>query len=747
MEEQFQTKMETDETDNLKFVGEELKPKGDIQQQQSIKVEEMLVSLDKEPEKIMVLDNVLDKATIAKRQLELLNHKERKPRKQNITNTEKQITVKSDKGDEASYILSSRDQSETITRVEPLKIPHNSNLSSSILSRAEFNNVILTKVVKNENIRVSSTSKHEDFVGTIEIPQELILSQELTSSSRIIINESQPQLQSQELIDILEGNETDQPETYEIVDPAANNNVNRDNEGDFENYQILEELEFMNDETKKMNDREIALNQIRNLPVKNRGKAKSQGITRKTATKNLVQTLVSEWSDDDKNDSENGKVSSTTLTYELLNNQAGTSKVSSPIILNQIILNKQEVKEPKSSVKILNMEILTKDQEIKIDIKPEIKILNKEAPHSSNSGFINQAVMNKIKSKLPEPKILNKLAPKADDPPLKTSRVIKRKTIWDPSDRSLSAPEIKPKLPAGITIKKVTSLIKEEIVPEVEVLQVKAESEDPAIKVTVTSNKKPVKKKSEIEKLLGDEGAVNMLNSLENPTPIVQEQPDDVAEKPKKPVKKETPKVKKTPPIVSVAKRQKPPVIDISKAQKKTPAKKKKNDTGWDYVYNNQCDDSMIIRRRSNSSYSSSAPTSPRRLSLDQNGSGEGKSSASIDGTFEFKQPPGKVPQSPAAEILTPNLIAEMKGKMKKVINKAQNKKVDKEVVVNQSAKKRAASVGLDEPVSKGSRVSERKSNSGEYKEIQLKRFDAYVEIVLLPQERGDLNVLTNEVS
>ena len=758
MEDQFQAKEEADENGVLKFASEELNLKPEIQQQQSEEDEEMLlVPLnDKGTEPSLVLDEVLDVASIAKRQLEILNTKERKPRKQNISNTEKQITVKSDNGGEASYILSSlNDESETITRVEPLKIPHISNLSSSILSKAEFNNVIMSKVVRNDSIRVSSTSRHEEFVGTIEIPQELILSQEMSTPGKIVLNESQPQLQSQELIDILEGNETDHTETYEIVD-QANNNVDHVVEGDYENYEILEELDITED-TKKLTEREIALNQIRNLPVKNRGKAKSQGTTRKMPQKNLVQTLVSEWSDDEKDDSDNGTVSSTTVTYELMKNQAGPSKTGGPIILNQLILNKQpEAKEPKNSIKILNMEVLSKDQEFKVDMKKEVKILNKEAPISSNSGFINQAVMNKIKSKLSEPKILNKLAPKADEPPMKTSRVIKRKTIWDPSDRSLPTPDNKPKLPAGITIKKITGLVKPELtpvkIPDVDLIPLKEETEGPIAKISVVTNKKPTKKKSEIEKLLGDEGAINMLNSLENPAPI-PEQPEAVAEKspekPKKLVREKTPKPKKTSPVVPATKKQKPPPVDISKAQKKTPAKKKKSDTGWDYVYNNQCDDSMIIRRRSNSSYSSSAPTSPRRLSLDLTASGsvEGKSSASIDGTFEFKQPPGKVTQSPADEILTPNLIAEMKGKMKKVINKVQNKKVEKEVVFKESAKKRAASVGADEPVNKASRVSERKSNSGEYKEIQLKRLDGYVELVLLPQERGDLNVLSNEVS
>lgn len=180
--------------------------------------------------------------------------------------------------------------------------------------------------------------------------------------------------------------------------------------------------------------------------------------------------------------------------------------------------------------------------------------------------------------------------------PFRRTRVVKKKIIWDPDApetqfsyaslvqssakkstlqrKSRATPTPTPKKSETPTPKAVTPL-----------LRGKRRSETP----TILNNKK---KKSEIDKLLGDEGAANMLHSLENEksekdTTVKKEAPNQSVEKQ---TKRETPIKKRGPKPKSAA-------------------------SSWDYVYKQRNDDAMIIRRRSNSSYSS---TSPRRLSLEQ---------------------------------------------------------------------------------------------------------------------------------
>lgn len=147
------------------------------------------------------------------------------------------------------------------------------------------------------------------------------------------------------------------------------------------------------------------------------------------------------------------------------------------------------------------------------------------------------------------------------------------------------------------------------------------------------------KKNSELDRLMGDEGAVNMLNSLEKfeaalgssetkpSRPMMRSRAATICEKVcilnkfkfsvcninmiillfQLPRKQTPPPVRTSPPTGSNQQNSK---------NKRTP--KSRASATWDYVYKKKkqdFDDSLIIRRRSNSSYSSTA--SQNRLSLD----------------------------------------------------------------------------------------------------------------------------------
>ncbi|KNC26274.1 hypothetical protein FF38_01163 [Lucilia cuprina] len=127
------------------------------------------------------------------------------------------------------------------------------------------------------------------------------------------------------------------------------------------------------------------------------------------------------------------------------------------------------------------------------------------------------------------------------------------------------------------------------------------------------------RKNNELDRLMGDEGAVNMLNSLEkleaslgpgetkSTRPLMRSRAATICEK--LPRKDTTPPARRAPTPTSA---------NQPTTTKGKRATKSRASSSWDYVYKKKkqdFDDSLIIRRRSNSSYSST--TSLNRLSLD----------------------------------------------------------------------------------------------------------------------------------
>lgn len=563
------------------------------------------------------------------------------------------------------------------------------NLSSPIVSKAELENEIRKKIVKQDSIRKN--------VGAIEIPHELILSG-LNPIPSTSVSEEAAQLHDQELIDILEGKSGDENEMFELIHPDGRVElVQSDGKVAIEevggtSFDIVSEESKLSETKAKLLEREIAIRQIASLPVRKNKKSTKAGTSKPNQTS--LQSLAAEWTDEDE-------------------------------MILEVVNMEDDKGEPK--IKILNMTILNETPEVKQKVvsKADHKILNKEAPQNA-------------------PVILNINASPGETPAtFKRSRVVKKKEIWDPSETKSAAVDKKAiplNLPPSITIKKLT---KESI----------AKSSSPAELPTVETSSKQVakkgKKRSEVDKLLQDEGAVNMMYSLERENnnedvPDIDVKPDQkqLVDKSQeksllvtkaKTIKNVVMKQSASPPEVKTqgrgrAKRDQTPVKQEAEViVKKTPAsgsqrkqKKADNCATWDYIYSQtqaSCDDAMIIRRHSNSSYSSSA-ASPRRLSVDINDSFESPPSSANNmkqEAFEFTKPPQKSTKCPADKLLNKDFVDELRGKISNVLTK--NK--EKPQTITAKGRKRAATQSADISAPPVKRASERRSN-GDHKEYRL---------------------------
>lgn len=214
------------------------------------------------------------------------------------------------------------------------------------------------------------------------------------------------------------------------------------------------------------------------------------------------------------------------------------------------------------------------------------------------------------------------------EPTFRRSRIIKKKIIWDPDapETAINYASLAHTSGAGPAkrARKMSTRKTEQISDEDSFV---AEETTPLAPAT----KK--KKSSEIDKLLGDEGAANMLNSLHrgnnNNNKVDGMSPGKIPRS--KAVKVEPQSVQTTPVLPVKAKAAKSKELPEPSPQKQLQNANKKNGTpkaaaagkkrgpktseSWDYIYKSRPDDCMIIRRRSNSSYSSTA--SLNRTSID----------------------------------------------------------------------------------------------------------------------------------
>lgn len=484
--------------------------------------------------------------------------------------------------------------------------------------------------------------------GVSEIPKEFITGSALTP--QIYVQNTSKPLQNEDLLAILEGND-DSFEENKSADTA------------------------MTAEEEKV----VALKQMMSLPVNPRGRrpnpAKAKKKEAKPKTSNLVNSLVSDWSD---NDSKKGE-------------------------------SEGESEKPK------------------------------QTPKSSKPvAVINQQIDSERSER--------------------RSRIIKKKIIWDPD-----APE---------TAFSYASLV-QTAPKKAKIAQTKAKETDESNEVrkrkSDSTSPATVKRKrvGEIDKLLADEGAINILNALKHennnadlsdtdslhmektPSKRIARKVNSEANDASSPRQNESTKPDTTNQTKNVRKPKNATVAVKKETKKRGSSKSPAASSSWDYIYNDTLgqrgDDSMIIRRRSNSSYSSTASL---RLSIEGTPNENDKMSDSNEKTFEFAKPIVKKNSANETPPQRQLILSDLRGKAdKKSISKADGENVVRrssraavvENVESNNVKAVAEQQKKQETQSNKRKASEKANDTTTYTEISVKMLKHCAHIVLAPSVCGKL--------
>lgn len=550
-----------------------------------------------------------------------------------------------------------------------------------------------------------------ESAGTIEIPKELILGSEELHSS-VLLNAGTP-LKNEDLLAILEGSD----------DETVNNGSH---------LVVAGKTVFMNKETEK----ELAMKQILSLPPKPKG--------RRPKPKPPVDEVVVK-----KETAASKKASANELVNSLVMDWSGGS-----------------------------------DSESKAEDDPAEKPPKKLKPLPKKSPTV-------INTKAPSP-----VAPVA----FKRSRIIKKKIIWDPDAPETAVSYASLIQPSAAFIKKTQSMTSAtakksdapppRILNKIPALQQQQEAAAAAaassnkskevlakkrVQSTPSPNAMKKRKVSEIEKLLGDEGAANMLNALkqENNNTDSSEQdtsPDGVARKDadspspngEEKYNPRQPRIKRPQTPLKVA--------QPSVAAKKEPVKRKKaaNATAsnsWDYIYSNRDDDALIIRRRSNSSYSSSAsntrlsidgPVAPKLTKTGKVPGKLGRPRTKESASFEFAKPSARksVQSSDTAES---TILMDIRPKADKSSPSATNRRPVRTPTTSEDGSDSPASGEIRSPPSKDKKPAAKTEATAKqlakatksktvYQEIHLKQWTNVAHIVLEPFSDKLENVFTVQV-
>ncbi len=602
--------------------------------------------MDTSSEPVRTVSEQLSESEIARLQLESLGtQKVGRPKKS-------QSTVLDDKGNISSKKLCATDESSTkldtassVTTVRPNSTNEDKvveevcevvTIPADELSFASTTDGDYTLENRMSNLTESPSTG-------IEIPKELITGSALTSPMFAQNNSKPLQHEDEDLLAILEGND----ESFDETKSADTT---------------------MTPEEEKV----VALKQILSLPVNPRGRRPNPSKAKKKETKpkasNLVNSLVSDWSD---NDSKKGE-------------SEGESDKPKPT--------------PKSS-------------------KP-VAVINQQ-----------------IDSERSE----------------RRSRIIKKKIIWDPDapETSFSYASLVQSAPKKPKVAPTKSKDKETTDNEAnDVRKRKSESISPA-----TVKKKRV---GEIDKLLADEGAINILNELKHENNNADVSDADSMPTEKSPSKRIARKVnteandvssprntdstKPDTPNQKNARKPKNATVAVKKEPKKRGANKSPASASWDYIYNERNDDSMIIRRRSNSSYSSTASL---RLSIEGTPNDNEKVLETSEKTFEFAKPIVKKNSanetSPQRQLILSDLRgkADKKGGGDNVVRRSSRAAVVDSVELS-SVKLLAEQQKKQEPQS-SKRKNTEKVNDTAYTEISVQMLKHCAHIVLTPNVNGKL--------
>uniref|UniRef100_A0A182R341 Uncharacterized protein n=1 Tax=Anopheles funestus TaxID=62324 RepID=A0A182R341_ANOFN len=665
----------------------------------------------------------------------------------------------------------------------------------------------LSKHIERIPLDPAPDSPPLDMSGAIEIPQDLILSNDIPQTPIAAPDSKESKLDDHDLIAILEGNVVAIRENASEIEVCVGSEETKESGEEMEvlSFSIINPDEVQ--QAKKEREKEIARRQMESLPLL----PKVRKPRTKTVPKRGVQQpdalVVDKYPIEVK--ATPGPV--VKLPPGITIKGQTTIKPLVKIPLDSGLPIKQEPQTPEVVKAMINKSLkerLPKDLTLStVTVKKPVQTPTAlpESPQKK-SQLVDSLVSDwddeppvqrqdavdapmSPETELPTTVAVDETPQETDEqqqfippPPVtEPKRVIKRKIIWDPSDSTIpfaslvksnraqsanlnaNAPAnlipLRRKRADSVAVRMIDNTPQFSMVAPVrqraktpELGQVMERKLVPPVapkSEELTNDLKAKKrKKNEIERLLGDEGAINMLYDVEcetNRKDLLKETEVDTSDEDEKLLAKtkiitnvvinqsKSPNESTAPQGLRIrTKRSSTPMNSAgtattsstqnttkasisppsssssvsNRADKKQPtngtnsippitgARKRKMTASaakeWEYVYNAQRnDDAMIIRRRSNSSYSSGA--SPRRLSFDQTNEGTGfgseNSSSPQSATnskvsnqqqqqedgFMFAKPPCKntkpVGVAAAEEIkFNPTLVANMRGKLTKVL-------------------------------------------------------------------------------
>uniref|UniRef100_A0A182PF42 Uncharacterized protein n=1 Tax=Anopheles epiroticus TaxID=199890 RepID=A0A182PF42_9DIPT len=640
----------------------------------------------------------------------------------------------------------------------------------------------------------SSPAPLPDMSGAIEIPHDMILSNDIPQTPIAAQETKESKLEDHDLIAILEGNVVAIRENASEIEVCVGGDEPKGagEEMEIVSFSIIDPDQLQQE--KKEREKEIARKQMESLPLLPKvRKPRTKTVPKKNPSDLLpAVSLPVKASPPEAIEPARITIKGQTTIRPLV-------KASTTANLNDKLLKIPSVTPPPKVVQ--NVKSLSVSPQKKSPLVDSLVSDWDDDPPVQQHDVVSAPLEKEQKVALVIKKEEANVSLEASPPqfiaPLpmgEPKRVIKRKIIWDPSDASIpfaslvksnraqsaNVNEAKNQLAAlaplrrkradSVTVRMIDNTPQFSMV---EPARPRANTPDPAHVIErkplqaakdgeLSNDPKAKKRKNEIERLLGDEGAINMLYDVEcetNRKDLLKETEVDTSDEDEKLLAKakiitdavinqgkspnDTPtsqslrvraKRSTTPssqtgttasnvtqsstkassvspstssPDGSVGNKPKkassngkatsiPPLSGARKRKMTASAAKE-----WEYVYKAQrSDDAMIIRRRSNSSYSSGA--SPRRLSFDQPNESVGSagsagvgstesSSISQNGTANksspgeqqdgFLIPPKKseaqlpftkppVPGSAAPEEIkfNPTLVANMRGKLSKVL-------------------------------------------------------------------------------
>lgn len=539
--------------------------------------------------------------------------------------------------------------------------------ANELLDKVTFETEILVEKNDNEsNEAAADTFDNSNILS--ELGQSMELSEVLCSADTTENNNStagEEVFNKEELLDILEGND-DAPSSHQITELLQTGDAN----------------------TKKMLEAQIAMKQLtrlKKLKVKH-PKKKYSLETKKSGEKTPRKKKVTKSVENNEMETENAKENleeNSNTTEEIVGTEEKSSKVEvdkSESIVNVLVQDWDDDEpsemEQASPLKETENLVKTPDQLVKIE--------------ETASGQETEAIATKSTDSTNESQTNCKSGDEGQ-PHRRLGRVIKKKVIFDPDN-----PDTFTKVKV-ITKSKEPQLDKEQPPPK----KIKSDQtpQRPKSKSPISKsqwkkpppkngNSKQNKRLTEVDKLLMDEGAVNMIYQLTPEAPKGKKNMKTKAEFIKK-LQSSTPDGKE----MKFRERKKETRSEEGEAKKILVGKQRSSLSSTvlspsvcdDSFETHSADDSIIYRRHSSSSYSSSC-MSPRRLSDVDSGAMQSAARASRQASANLNQSSDTPAIQPADifmgdinetnhEVISKNDCLSIKEKLSKKISMAFNKR------------------------------------------------------------------------